>query len=167
MIENIQVNENIKKYQTIEMMVSLEKGISVEECVRQERKRLFLEYTEDVKLLDTDVNFDKTIKRLEREKFNLIKTKDAIKSEIVVKKALKINLKKTNSKEAKKILLSFEKELFILNINCNLYNDAIRLKRKAIAMFNEKKSHMHRGMKRMRTWERHYLESTAFIENDD
>ena len=84
MRENIQVNENIKKYQTIEMMVSLEKGISVEECVRQERKRLFLEYTEDVKLLDTDVNFDKTIKRLEREKFNLIKTRDAIKSEIVV-----------------------------------------------------------------------------------
>ena len=160
MRENIQVNENIKKYQTIEMMVSLEKGISVEECVRQERKRLFLEYTEDIKLLDTDVNFDKTIKRLEREKFNLIKTRDAIKSEIVVKKALKINLKKTNSKEAKKILL-------ILNINCNLYNDAIRLKRKAIAMFNEKKSHTHHGMKRMRTWERHYLESTAFIENDD
>ena len=61
MRENIQVNENIKKYQTIEMMVSLEKGISVEECVRQERKRLFLEYTEDLKLFDTDVDFDKTI----------------------------------------------------------------------------------------------------------
>ena len=41
----------------------------------------------------------KTIKRLEREKFNLIKTRDAIKSEIVVKKALKINLKKTNFSE--------------------------------------------------------------------
>lgn len=45
--------------------------------------------------------------------FYLEKFRESLKSEIVVKKALKNELIKTRAKEAKKIILKLDKEIFI------------------------------------------------------
>ena len=99
--------------------------------------------------------------------FYLEKFRESLKSEIIVKKTLKNELVKTQAKEAKKIILELDKEIFILNINCDLYNEAIRFKRKSIDAYKEKKTHTHQNIKRMRTKERHRMENMTFMEIDE
>ena len=99
--------------------------------------------------------------------FYLEKARDSLKSEIVVKKALKQQLMEIKAKEAGKPLVELDKEIFLLNINCNLYNYAIRFKRRAINAYKEKKTRAHQSIKRMRTRERHRMENMTFMEIDD
>lgn len=146
MKEKTTINEATRSYQLKELLVIIDPGISLEKEVKEERKKLYLEYKRDIEDLSRDdTNLDRSIKKLEKKMFYLEKFRESLKSEIVVKKTLKNELIKTRAKEAKKVILELDKEIFILNINCNLYNEAIRFKRKTIDAYKEKKTHTHRG----------------------
>ena len=124
------INEATRSYQLEGLLVIIDPGISLEKEVKEERKKIYLEYKRDIEELSKDnTNLDRSIKKFEKKMFYLEKFRESLKSEIVVKKALKNELIKTRAKEAKKIILKLDKEIFILNINCNLYNEAIRFKR--------------------------------------
>ena len=60
--------------------------------------------------------------------FYLEKFRESLKSEIVVKKTLKNELIKTRAKEAKKIILKLDKEIFILKTlkDLNFFGTNIR-----------------------------------------
>lgn len=137
--------------------------ISFTKNIRNAEKNLYLEYLEELDLLDQGINIDKMLQRLNREKYALINQKNNIKSEIVVKRTIQARLKKSSKLEDKRNCLQLEKELAILNVNCDLCGYAISLKRKAIIVCNKRKSCTHQQFKRMRTWERHYAENTALV----
>lgn len=161
-------NEATRSYQLEGLLVIIDPGISIEKEVKEERKKIYLEYKRDIEDLSRDdTDLDRSIKKFEKKMFYLEKFRESLKSEIVVKKALKNELIKTRAKEAKKIILKLDKEIFILNINCNLYNEAIRFKRKTIDAYKEKKTHTHQSIKRMRTKERHRMENMTFMEIDE
>lgn len=162
------INEATRSYQLEGLLVIIDPGISIEKEVKEERKKLYLEYKRDIEELSRDdTNLDRSIKKLEKKMFYLEKFRESLKSEIVVKKTLKNELIKTRAKEAKKVILELDKEIFILNINCNLYNEAIRFKRKTIDAYKEKKTRTHQSIKRMRTRERHRMENSFFTDIDD
>lgn len=162
------INEATRSYQLEGLLVIIDPGISIEKEVKEERKKLYLEYKRDIEELSRDdTNLDRSIKKLEKKMFYLEKLRESLKSEIVVKKTLKNELIKTQAKEAKKVILELDKEIFILNINCNLYNEAIRFKRKTIDAYKEKKTKTHQSIKRMRTRERHRMENSFFTDIDD
>ena len=168
MKEKTTINEATRSYQLKELLVIIDPGISIEKEVKEERKKLYLEYKRDIEDLSRDdTNLDRSIKKLEKKMFYLEKFRESLKSEIVVKKTLKNELIKTRAKEAKKVILELDKEIFILNINCNLYNEAIRFKRKTIDAYKEKKTRTHQSIKRMRTRERHRMENSFFTDIDD
>lgn len=162
------INEATRSYQLEGLLVIIDPGISIEKEVKEERKKLYLEYKRDIEELSRDdTDLDRSIKKLEKKMFYLEKFRESLKSEIIVKKALKNELIKTQAKEAKKVILELDKEIFILNINCNLYNEAIRFKRKTIDAYKEKKTKTHQSIKRMRTRERHRMENSFFTDIDD
>lgn len=162
------INEATRSYQLEGLLVIIDPGISIEKEVKEERKKLYFEYKRDIEELSRDdTNLDRSIKKLEKKMFYLEKFRESLKSEIVVKKTLKNELIKTQAKEAKKVILELDKEIFILNINCNLYNEAIRFKRKTIDAYKEKKTKTHQSIKRMRTRERHRMENSFFTDIDD
>ena len=164
----ITISEKTKIQQTEGVLKVVDAGISVEKSIKEERKKLYLEYIDAIEDLKSDgIDLDSCIKRLEREMFYLEKARDSLKSEIVVKKALKQQLMEIKAKEAGKPLVELDKEIFLLNINCNLYNDAIRFKRKTIDAYKEKKTRAHQSIKRMRTRERHRMENMTFMEIDE
>ena len=116
------INEATRSYQLEGLLVIIDPGISLEKEVKEERKKIYLEYKRDIEELSKDnTNLDRSIKKFEKKMFYLEKFRESLKSEIVVKKALKNELIKTRAKDAKKIILKLDKEIFILNINCNLY----------------------------------------------
>ncbi len=162
------INEATRSYQLEGLLVIIDPGISIEKEVKEERKKLYLEYKRDIEELSRDdTNLDRSIKKFEKKMFYLEKFRESLKSEIIVKKTLKNELVKTQAKEAKKIILELDKEIFILNINCDLYNEAIRFKRKTIDAYKEKKNHTHQSIKRMRTKERHQMENFFLTEWSD
>lgn len=162
------ISEITRSYRLEGLLVIIDPKISIEKEVKEERKRIYLEYKRDIdELFREDINLDRSIKKLEKKMFYLEKFRESLKSEIIVKKTLKNELVKTQAKEAKKIILELDKEIFILNINCDLYNEAIRFKRKTIDAYKEKKTHNHQSIKRMRTKERHRIENLLFTDIED
>lgn len=168
MKEKTTIKENTRSYREMEVLKIVDTGILIEKTIKEERKKLYLEYIDAIEYLKSDnINLDSCIKKLEREMFYLEKARDSLKSEIVVKKALKQQLMRTKAKEARKPLVELDKEIFILNVNCNLYNEAIRFKRRTITTYKEKKTHAHQSIKRIRTKERHRIENMIFTEIDE
>ena len=166
------ISEITRSYRLEGLLVIIDPKISIEKEVKEERKRIYLEYKRDIdELFREDINLDRSIKKLEKKMFYLEKFRESLKNEIIVKKTLKNELVKTQAKEAKKIILELDKEIFILNINCDLYNEAIRFKRKTIDAYidayKEKKTHNHQSKKRMRTKERHRIENLLFTDIED
>lgn len=162
------ISEITRSYRLEGLLVIIDPKISIEKEVKEERKRIYLEYKRDIdELFREDINLDRSIKKLEKKMFYLEKFRESLKSEIIVKKTLKNELVRTQAKEAKKIILELDKEIFILNINCDLYNEAIRFKRKTIDTYKEKKTHNHQSIKRMRTKERHRIENLLFTDIED
>ena len=84
------INEATRSYQLEGLLVIIDPGISLEKEVKEERKKLYLEYKRDIdKLFREDINLDRSIKNLERKMFYLEKFRESLKSEIIVKKTLK------------------------------------------------------------------------------
>ena len=118
MKEKTTINEATRSYQLEGLLVIIDPGISIEKEVKEERKKIYLEYKRDIEGLSRDdTDLDRSIKKFENKMFYLEKFRESLKSEIIIKKTLKNELIKTRAKEAKKIILKLDKEIFILNIN--------------------------------------------------
>ena len=93
------INEATRSYQLEGLLVIIDPGISIEKEVKEERKKIYLEYKRDIEDLSRDdTNLDRSIKKFEKKMFYLEKFRESLKSEIVVKKALKNELIKTRAK---------------------------------------------------------------------
>ena len=115
------INEATGSYQLEGLLVIINPGISIEKEVKEERKKLYLEYKRDIEELSRDdTNLDRSIKKFEKKMFYLEKFRESLKSEIIVKKTLKNELVKTQAKEVKKIILELDKEIFILKLQFSL-----------------------------------------------
>ena len=67
------INEATRSYQLEGLLVIIDPGISIEEEVKEERKKLYLEYKRDIEELSKDnTNLDRSIKKFEKKMFYLI-----------------------------------------------------------------------------------------------
>ena len=69
------INEATRSYQLEGLLVIIDPSISIEKEVKEERKKLYLEYKRDIEELSRDdTNLDRSIKKFEKKIYRRLST---------------------------------------------------------------------------------------------